>query len=90
MVTTHTDKLSSTLVTLKGVRWEVCTFRGGRTEIYREYEDGCGLMQFLGYYDEVSVAIQAQIHPTVSRHLESHQEHWRPFLRGASTWLAAV
>jgi len=101
MTTTHTEKLSSTKVSLtaKGsntpVAWEVTTFKGGKTEIYREYSDSPGLMQFLGYYDELCLSaagtkLSETIQPTVVRHLEAHRAYWKSFLPGAATWLHAA
>jgi hypothetical protein len=36
-----------------GTACELTRFRGGRTELYQEYQDQPGLMQFVGYLADV-------------------------------------
>jgi len=88
---THSEKLTTTKTTLRGREWEVATWKGGKTEIYREYEDAPGLMQFLGYYEDVcrDAQITEQIQPVVVAHLLAFKTYWRSFLPGAEVWMAA-
>lgn len=90
MMTTHTDTLSTTKTFINGVEWEVTTFKGGRTEIYSEYADNPGMMQFLGYYDDLcdDPRIAGTVQPTVVTHLQGHRDYWKQYLPGAVAWLA--
>lgn len=88
---THSEKLSTTKTFLRGREWEIATWKGGKTEVYREYADQPGLMQFLGYYEDVcrDAQIAEQIQPTVMAHLAAHGNYWRSYLPGAEVWMAA-
>lgn len=93
---THTtnETLTSTTITLAGRDWEVVTFKNGRTEVYRAYEDEDvrGLPQFLGYYDDLCVSepkVAEQVHRVVVEHLAAHRDYWSTYLPGAANWLAA-
>ena len=90
MATTTNEILTSTETTIDGTAWEVVTHKGGRTEIYREYEDIPGLPQFLGYYDELcrDTEVAEAIQPAVVAHLLGHRDFWRTnYLPGAERWL---
>ena len=59
-VTVETDRLISTKFTANGQRGEIVTYLPRarcRQEVYREYREYPGLMQFLGYYDEIAHTI---------------------------------
>jgi hypothetical protein len=93
--TTSNETLTRTLSEINGRRYELVTHKTGkgRVEVYAEYEDGCGLMQWRGYYDEVCVsdrALAEVVHPLLSQHNDSHRAFWATYLPGASAWLHAA
>lgn len=92
-MTTTTETLTRTAAEINGRRYELATFKGGRTEVYVEYADVPGLMQFRGYYDEVCVndrKLAEVIHPLLSQHQTAHRDFWATYLPGAATWLRAA
>lgn len=86
--------LTASHFTVAGRKYEIttpCRTTEGRhssqkTEVYREYSDEPGLMQFIGYLCEIATghaanemvcakeqrAIHAVIHPYVADHFEAH------------------
>lgn len=91
--TTTTETLTRTTAEINGRRYELATFKGGRTEVYVEYADEPGLMQFRGYYDDVCVSDRATaevVHPLLSQHQAAHRAFWATYLPGAATWLRAA
>lgn len=72
---------------------ELVTFRGGKTEVYREYPDIPGLFQFLGYYEDLCVQGQSllthQIQPQISRHQRQCCDAYQRagLLPGAEAWV---
>lgn len=91
MRTIHSEKLSTTKITLQGRDWEIATWKGGKTEVYQEYAEHPGLMQFLGYYEDVcrDAQIAEKIQPVIVSHIKAHRDHWRSYLPGAAVWMAA-
>lgn len=84
---------TTTIATINERAYEFVTFKGGRTEVYVEYADVPGLMQFRGYYDEVCVndrKLAEVIHPLLSQHQTAHRDFWATYLPGAATWLRAA
>lgn len=78
---------------LDDLQMELVTFRGGQTEVYREYQDTPGLFQFLGYYPDLCVQGQSHlarvIQPQVSRHQRQCCEAYQRagLLPGAEMWV---
>lgn len=89
-MTIANETLTSTQTTIDGTDWEVVTHQGGRTEVYREYEDIKGLPQFLGYYEDLcdDAEVAEVIQPAIVAHLLAHRDFWRTnYLPGAERWL---
>ena len=91
--TTANENLTRTLFTVAGVQHELVTHvtGNGRIEVYVEYADGCGLMQWRGYYDQVCVtdrALSERVHPMLAQHEAARREFWKNgYLPGAEKWL---
>ena len=88
-----TETLTRTATEINERAYELVTFKGGRTEVYVEYADEPGLMQFRGYYDEVCVSDRATaevVHPLLSQHQAAHRDFWATYLPGAASWLRAA
>jgi hypothetical protein len=91
--TRTSELLTRTFFVVEGVRHELTTFKNGRTEVYVEYADGCGLMQFRGYYDDVCVndrKLSERVHSALAPHMDAHREFWKSYLPGAANWLRAA
>lgn len=91
--TKTTETRTTTIANVNERAYELVTFKGGRTEVYVEYADEPGLMQFKGYYDEVCVndrKLAEVIHPLLSQHQAAHRVFWATYLPGAATWLRAA
>jgi hypothetical protein len=91
--TNTTELLTRTTTEIGGRRYELATFKGRSIEVYVEYADEPGLMQFRGTYDEVCVSdrkLAEVIHPLLSQHQAAHRAFWATYLPGASAWLRAA
>lgn len=79
---------------LRGRRYELVTYRGGRVEIYEEYSDIRGLSRFLGYVEDVLHHFPAtyvrDLAPMFAAHAAKHAEFWGSFLPGADVWIQGV
>lgn len=87
--------LTRSTFSVNGVRHELVTHKTGkgRVEVYREYDDGCGIMRFEGFYSDVCVDaphLSAAVHPMLARHQAAHRDFWSAYLPGASAWLHAA
>jgi hypothetical protein len=70
--TRTSQHLTRTFFVVEGARHELATFKGGRTEVYVEYSDKSGLMQFKGYYDEIchkDRKLSERVHSALQTHL---------------------
>lgn len=75
-------------------RVELCTFKGGRTELYIEDAD-CGVPMFVGYIEDgatahIPGAAYRAIAAALAVHHAAHAEFWGAYLDGASQWLHAA
>lgn len=95
VASTANETLTRTLFAVNGVGHELVTHTTGkgRVEVYVEYDDAPGLMQFRGYYDEICVndhKLAARVRPMSETHAATHRDFWKGYLPGAQTWLHAT
>lgn len=74
-----------------GRLFEVTCHKGGRLELYQEYRGASGLMQFVGYLDEILPLLPAtavrDIKPLINANEKAHKDFWATFLPGADQWV---